>query len=59
MPIYQNKEQVSRSKKHIDWLKSKYTNVTSIQIELNKTFGMTIEVMKIRLEHLMKKLKPQ
>ena len=38
MPIYQNKEQVSRSKKHIDWLKSKYTNVTSIQIELNKTF---------------------
>ena len=38
MPIYQNKDQVSRSKKHIDWLKSKYTNVTSIQIELNKTF---------------------
>ena len=38
MPIYQNKEQVSRSKKHIDWLKSKYTNVSSKQIELDKTF---------------------
>lgn len=38
MPIYQNKDQVSRSEKHIDWLKSKYTNVTSKQIELDKTF---------------------
>ena len=38
MPIYQNKDQVSRSKKHIDWLKSKYTNVTSKKIELDKTF---------------------
>ena len=34
MPIYQNKDQVSRSKKHIDWLMSKYPNVTSKQIEL-------------------------
>ena len=34
MPIYQNKDQVSRSKKHIDWLKSKYTNVNSKKIEL-------------------------
>ena len=38
MPIYQNKDQVSRSKKHIDWLMSKYPNVTSKQIELNDTF---------------------
>ena len=38
MPIYQNKDQVSRSKKHIDWLKSKYTNVNSKKIELDKTF---------------------
>ncbi len=38
MPIYQNKDQVSRSKKHIDWLMSKYPNVTSNQIELNDTF---------------------
>ncbi len=38
MPIYQNKDQVSRSKKHIDWLMSKYSNVTSKQIELNDTF---------------------
>ena len=38
MPIYQNKDQVSRSKKHIDWLMSKYPNVTSKKIELNDTF---------------------
>ena len=38
MPIYQNKDQVSRSKKHIDWLMSKYPNVTSKQIKLNDTF---------------------
>ena len=38
MPIFQNKDQVSRSKKHIDWLMSKYPNVTSKQIELNDTF---------------------
>ncbi len=38
MPIYQNKDQVSRSRKHIDWLKFKYPNVTSKQIELDKTF---------------------
>ena len=38
MPIYQNKDQVSRSKKHIDWLMSRYPNVTSKQIELNDTF---------------------
>ena len=38
MPIYQNKDQVSRSKMHIDWLKSKYRNVSSKQIELDKTF---------------------
>ena len=38
MPIYQNKDQVSMSKKHIDWLMSKYPNVTSKQIELNDTF---------------------
>ena len=38
MPIYQNKDQVSRSKKHIDWLMSKYPNVTKKQIKLNDTF---------------------
>ena len=38
MPIYQNKDQVSRSRMHVNWLKSKYTNVNSKQIELDKTF---------------------
>ena len=34
--VDQNKNQVSRSKKHIEWLKSNYTNVTSKQIELER-----------------------
>ena len=38
MPIYQNIDQVSRSKKHIDWLKSNFKNVSSKKIELDKTF---------------------
>lgn len=38
MPIYQDKGQVSRSRKHIEWLKNKYPNVSSKQVELNKTF---------------------
>ncbi|MGA0956576.1 MAG: NAD(+) synthase [Flavobacteriaceae bacterium] len=38
MPIYQNKDQVLRSRKHIDWLKTNFQNVTSKKIELDKTF---------------------
>ena len=38
MPIYQGEDQVSRSKKHIEWLKKKYSNVSSMTIKLDKTF---------------------
>tara|TARA_B100001248_G_scaffold21492_1_gene14401 strand:+ start:1117 stop:1896 length:780 start_codon:yes stop_codon:yes gene_type:complete len=38
MPIYQNEDQLSRSIKHIEWLKNKYSNVSSKKIELNNTF---------------------
>jgi NAD+ synthase len=38
MPIYQGEDQVSRSKKHIEWLKKKYSNVSSMTINLDKTF---------------------
>ena len=43
MPINQNKDQVSRSKKHIEWLKKKYSNVSSINISLDNTFDSFIE----------------
>ena len=42
MPINQNKDQVSRSKKHIEWLKKKYSNVSSITIPLDNTFDSFI-----------------
>ena len=42
MPIKQGNDQVSRSRKHIDWLKSKYSNVSSILINLDNTYNMFI-----------------
>ena len=32
MPIKQDDIQISRAKKHIEWLKSKYSNVSSVMI---------------------------
>ena len=43
MPINQEKDQVSRSKKHIEWLKKKYSNVSSINISLDNTFDSFIK----------------
>ncbi len=38
MPIHQDEQQVSRGKKHIDWLKSNYNNVSSIETDLTTVF---------------------
>jgi NAD+ synthase len=38
LPINQNKEQLSRANNHIDWLKSNFENVSSIEISLDNTF---------------------
>lgn len=43
MPINQDKDQVSRSKKHIEWLKKKYSNVSSMNISLDNTLDSFIE----------------
>ena len=43
MPIMQENDQVSRSKKHIKWLKSKYPNVSSILINLDNTYNMFVD----------------
>ena len=42
MPINQEDAQVSRAKKHIEWLKSKYSNVTSVLINLDNTYSAFI-----------------
>ena len=39
LPISQNKEQLILAKKHISWLKEKYKNVESLEIDLTDTFN--------------------
>ncbi len=39
MPIRQKEEQYNRSNKHINWLKNKFKNVNSIDIDLTKVFN--------------------
>ncbi|MFL2622849.1 MAG: NAD(+) synthase [Candidatus Marisimplicoccus sp.] len=43
MPIHQDRTQVSRSKNHIEWLKEKYSNVSSILINLDNTFDSFVD----------------
>lgn len=38
MPIYQAKDQVSRSANHMAWLEKQFDNVTSVDIELSSIF---------------------
>ena len=43
MPIKQEDVQISRAKKHIEWLKSKYSNVTSVLINLDNTYNSFVD----------------
>ncbi len=38
MPIYQDKKQVNRAKKHIKWLTKNFNNVSSLEFELTEVF---------------------
>lgn len=38
LPIHQHKSQVSRARKHIDQLESRFANVSSIKVDLSNTF---------------------
>lgn len=38
MPIHQQPDQLFRAHKHIEWLKSKYSNVLSLEYNLTETF---------------------
>jgi NAD+ synthase len=46
LPIHQDKIQYELSKKHIEWLKSNFTNVTSIEIDLTDIFNQFKELFK-------------
>ncbi len=46
MPIHQGNDEVLRAKKHIQWLKDKYPNVTSLEINLTDTYDMMHEACK-------------
>lgn len=45
MPIHQNVDQVTRAKKHIDWLKSNYDNVESYQVDLTNTYESMVDIL--------------
>ncbi len=47
MPIKQEDVQISRAKKHIEWLKSKYSNVTSVLINLDNTYNTFVDSLPI------------
>ncbi len=46
MPIHQNKDQETLSDAHLEWLKSRYSNVTTLKFDLTSTF----ETFKYDLE---------
>ncbi len=45
MPIYQPKNQVSRAKKQINFLKQNHSNLSSIEVELTEVFDMFSTVL--------------
>jgi NAD+ synthase len=42
MPIHQEKEQVNRANQHIDWLKSNFSNVESVVINLSDLYDQFV-----------------
>ena len=44
MPIFQSNEEIQRSRNHILWLKSNYSNVQSKHIDLTKSFSEIINL---------------
>jgi NAD+ synthase len=46
MPIHQGSEQVSRAKKHIDWLKGKFDNVTSKAVDLTESYDSFVRTLE-------------
>jgi len=40
MPIHQGEDQVTRAQNHIQWLKSKYPNVSSLRVDLTEAYDV-------------------
>ena len=51
MPIHQNKTQVKRGEGHIQWLKEKFSNVSSIKLELTSVFEEFITKIPSNNQH--------
>lgn len=50
MPIHQQKPEYDRGHQHIDWLKSKYKNVTAHEVELSKSFQSISEAFPLDIQ---------
>ena len=50
MPIHQHKSELNRAHNHIKWLKNKYDNVSSVEINLSHVYD-TFEMMFVDNEH--------
>lgn len=46
LPIHQNKEQLTRARNHISWLKSAFKNVVSYEIDLSKIYEEFYDTFK-------------
>lgn len=47
MPIHQHQDQVDRAENHIEWLKSKFPNVSSKRIDLTNTYDSLYEAYSL------------
>lgn len=45
MPIYQNQEQRSRARRHIDALQAQYSNVSRVEVNLSAVFDQLIAAL--------------
>jgi len=54
MPIHQSESEVTRAKKHIEWLKQNFTNVTSKEINLTDTYDSIYESFAPQAEGISK-----
>ena len=50
MPIHQDQSQVSRGREHIDFLKSKFSNCSSVEIDLTQTYDQLVEELNLKTD---------
>jgi NAD+ synthase len=46
MPIHQDKDQVTRAKNHIQFLKDNYDNVSSVEVDLTSTYDGMVNILR-------------